>query len=50
MISIEKKYFSLFGLINAQVLVNSDYLLERERERERERETQQPIYYIFSLT
>jgi hypothetical protein len=30
MISVEKKYFSRFGLINTIVLVNSDYLLERE--------------------
>jgi hypothetical protein len=30
----EKKHSSCFGLINTNVLVNSDYLLERERERE----------------
>jgi hypothetical protein len=41
MISIkEKKYAFSFKLINTFVLVNSEFLLERERERERERETQ----------
>jgi hypothetical protein len=29
MISAEKKYFSHFGLINAIMLINSDYLLKR---------------------
>ena len=37
MISTEKKYSSRFGLINANALVKSDYLLEREREREMSR-------------
>jgi hypothetical protein len=36
--SVERKYFSHFGLINALMLVSSGFLLERERERERERE------------
>jgi hypothetical protein len=35
-----KKYFSRLRLINTFLLLNSDYLLERERERERERDSQ----------
>jgi hypothetical protein len=40
MFSVKVKYLSCFDLINTPVLVNSDYLLERERERERERDAQ----------
>ena len=32
----KEKYSSCFELINTKVLVNSEYLLERERERERD--------------
>jgi hypothetical protein len=32
--SVERKYFSRFGLINTNMLVNSGFLLERERERD----------------
>jgi hypothetical protein len=37
MFSVEKKYSPHFELINAIMLVSSEYLLERERERERSR-------------
>jgi hypothetical protein len=36
MTSVERKITSILGLINMRMLVNSDYLLERERERERD--------------
>ena len=36
--SFEQQNLSHLELINTTVLVNSDYLLERERERERERQ------------
>jgi hypothetical protein len=46
MTSAERKYSSCFGLINAFVLVNSGYLLEREREREREKSRRIGFIYV----
>ena len=46
LISVKNKYQFPFELINTFVLVDIEYLLEREREREREREMSRLLSYI----